>query len=89
LSVHLDGSLIVLDGVSRVEDAEQLLGWLQADRSRLVDLTDSEHLHAAVFQVLMALKPFLKGAGKNAFMTNWLTPALTPADAIVMSPPVN
>lgn len=87
MSVRLDGNVIVLEGACRVEDAEPLLGWLQADRGRVVDLTEAEHLHAAVLQVLMALRPALSGAGKNSFMRDWITPALMAGGAADMAPP--
>jgi anti-anti-sigma regulatory factor len=77
MSVRLNGSIILLEGQCRVEDAEPLLGWLQADRSRVVDLTGTEHVHAAVFQVLMALRPSIKEGGKDAFIREWLIPILT------------
>lgn len=79
MSVRLNGTIIVLEGACRVEDAEPLLGWLQADGSRIVDLAEAEHLHTAVLQVLMALRPSIRGAGKNGFIRDWIVPALTTA----------
>lgn len=76
MSVRLDGNVIILEGQCRVEDAEPLLGWLQADRGRTVDLTDAEHLHAAVLQVLMALQPAVRGTARDAFLRDWIIPAL-------------
>ena len=76
MSVRLVNNVIILEGACRVEDAEPLLGWLQGDRGRMVDLTDAEHLHAAVFQVLMALRPTVKGEAKNPFLRDWIAPAL-------------
>ncbi len=76
MSVRLEGHVIRLEGQCRVEDAEPLLGWLQADRSRIVDLTDAEHLHAAVLQVLMALEPSIQGTAKDPFIGCWIAPSL-------------
>ncbi len=76
MSVRLDGNVIILEGQCRVEDAEPLLGWLQADRGRTVDLAAAEHLHAAVLQVLMALQPAVRGTARDAFLRDWITPAL-------------
>ena len=76
MSVRLDGHIIKLEGPCRVEDAEPLLTWLQADGSRVVDLTGAEHLHAAVVQVLIALKPPLRGESRDLFVRNWLAPLL-------------
>jgi hypothetical protein len=85
MSVRLYGSIIVLEGSCRVEDAEPLLGWLQGDRSRVVDLTEAEHLHASVLQVLLALRPALRGGSKDAFMRDWIIPTLiaaSPAETV-------
>ncbi len=76
MTVRLEGHAILLEGQCRVEDAEPLLGWLQADRSRIVDLTGAEHLHAAVLQVLMALTPAIRGEGRDRFIRDWITPSL-------------
>jgi hypothetical protein len=86
MSVRLDGNIVILEGVCRVEDAEPLLSLLQADRGRAVDFSEAEHLHAAVLQVLMALRPTLRGAGKNDFMRDWVAPALMAACTIDMAP---
>jgi hypothetical protein len=76
MSVRMDGNVIILEGPCRVEDAEPLLGWLQADRERIVDLAGAEHLHAAVLQVLMALRPTMRGTAGDAFLRDWIAPAL-------------
>jgi len=76
MSVRLDGTVIVLEGPCRVEDAEPLLGLLQADRTRIVDITAAGHLHAAVLQVLMALAPPIRGSGQDPFLRDWILPAL-------------
>ncbi len=76
MSVRLDGNIIVLEGQCRVEDAEPLLGWLQGGGGRIVDVTNAEHVHAAVFQILMALRPPIRGEGSSAFMKDWIMPAL-------------
>ncbi len=76
MSVRLAGDVIVLEGPCRVEDAEPLLSLLQAGPDRTVDLTEAGHLHAAVVQVLMALRPTLKGTGQDGFLKTWIIPAL-------------
>jgi anti-anti-sigma regulatory factor len=86
MSARLNGNVIVLEGACRVEDAEPLLGWLQADRGLIVDLTGAEQLHTAVLQVLMAMRPTLKGTARDAFIREWLTPAFSEADPLGMAP---
>jgi hypothetical protein len=86
MSVRLDGNVIILEGPCRVEDAEPLLGWLQANRGRMVDLAGAEHLHAAVLQVLMALRPRIRGTAGDAFLRDWITPALTGESRLAPEP---
>lgn len=76
MSVRLDGNVVILEGACRVEDAEPLLGWLRADRARMVDLAGAEHLHAAVLQVLMALRPAIRETARDDFLRDWVAPAL-------------
>ncbi len=46
-----------LEGEVGVETAEELAQWLRAQKKPAVHLGKCAHLHAAVLQVLLALKP--------------------------------
>jgi hypothetical protein len=46
-----------LEGHVPVDDAEALAQWLAAQAAPAVHLGKCEHVHAAVLQVLLALKP--------------------------------
>ena len=46
-----------LEGVVSVDDAEALAQWLRGQARPAVHLGRCEHVHAAVLQVLLALKP--------------------------------
>ena len=46
-----------LSGHCTVEEAEPLMEWLLSHRSGRLDLSGCEHVHSAVLQVLMALRP--------------------------------
>ena len=48
-----------LEGNVSVEDAEALAQWLQKQKAPAVHLGKCEHVHAAVLQVLLALRPRL------------------------------
>ncbi len=76
MSVRLDGNIVVLEGRCHVEDAEPLCAWLQADRNRIVSISGAEHLHAAVVQLLMALRPAIQGSSQDPFIRDWITPLL-------------
>ena len=68
--------LRLFDVVS-VEDAEPLLGWLQARPAARVDLAACSHLHAASLQVLMAAHPVVIAWPTNVELAAWLRPALS------------
>lgn len=48
-----------LEGNVAVDDAETLAQWLQKQATPTVHLGKCEHLHGAVLQVLLALRPKL------------------------------
>lgn len=79
MTIRVDGAVIHLLGECRVEDAEPLLAALQAGTATCVDLSAAGHLHAAVFQVLLALRPPLTGLPRDPFTAKWLVPLLAPA----------
>jgi len=61
-----------LEGHVSVEDAEALAQWLREQRTPAVHLGKCEHVHAAVLQVLLALRPRIAAAPSDA----WLAAAL-------------
>ena len=50
-----------LEDIVTVEDAEALQQWLNQQAKPAVNLSKCKHVHAAVLQVLLALKPALVG----------------------------
>jgi hypothetical protein len=81
MSVSLEADVIRLNGVCRVEDAEPLLMLLRADPRRTVELTGAGPFHAAVVQVLLALRPSVTGQPGDPFATTWLMPLLSVGEA--------
>jgi hypothetical protein len=76
MSVAVEGEVVYLRGECRVEDAEPLLALLQSAPGRLVDLSGTGHLHAAVVQLLLAFRPPLAGPAADDFTARWLMPLL-------------
>ncbi len=62
----------VLEDVVPVEDAEALMQWLRAQPRPAVHLGKCQHVHAAVLQVLLALRPRIVAAPADP----WLVAAL-------------
>jgi hypothetical protein len=74
MTVTADGATITLQGNCGIDDAETLLGFLQDQPGRAVDLTNATHLHGAVLQLLLAFRPPLSGQPTDMFTRTWLMP---------------
>ncbi len=61
-----------LEGTVSVEDAEALAQWLQQQDAPAVHLGQCEHLHGAVLQVLLALRPELLSPPPDRFLAGVL-----------------
>ncbi len=57
MSINFAESVAVFEAVCTVDEAESLLGWLQKNPQGEVDMRSCTHLHSAVLQVVMAMKP--------------------------------
>jgi hypothetical protein len=76
MSVALEVDTVRLFGECGVEDAEELLAVLAGASGITVDLSAAGHLHSAVFQVLLRLRPRLVGCPQEPFFALWLLPLL-------------
>lgn len=84
MMVRCEGDTVWLEGACHVEEAEVLAGRLAAGVAQ-VDLSRCSGLHGAVAQVLLAWRPALKGAPKDAFLNEYLLPALGYAAPVATS----
>jgi hypothetical protein len=57
-----------LEGIVAVDDAEALAQWLQRQSAPAVHLGKCEHLHAAVLQVLLVLRPRITAPAPDALL---------------------
>lgn len=76
MSVRLEDNVIHLEGSCGIADVEPLLALLQSPPRRGVNLSDAVHLHAAVFQLLLAFRPASVGKVVDPFLGSWVMPAL-------------
>lgn len=75
------------DGVVTVEDAEDLTQWLRRQTVPAVHLGKCEHVHGAVLQVLLALKPSLCVPPVDPWLAAVLASALPSAPIAGSIPP--
>jgi len=77
----LKKTVAVLEGVCSVEEAEPLLEWLAERRGAKVNLKRCDHMHTAVFQVLLALRPRVSALPEDPFLADLIRSTLHPAEA--------
>lgn len=76
MAMRIAKKTITLEGHVAVEDAEILLDWLKKHPGAVVTLKQVQHLHAAVLQVLLALRPRLRGTPEDTWLGHVLAPAI-------------
>ncbi len=64
-----------LEGVCPIEEAETLLEWLRNTAEPQVDLAACEHLHAAILQTLLALRPTIAAMSSDPLLARLLAGA--------------
>jgi len=83
MALQFDAQVATLEGTGTVEEAETLANWLKEqvaqDNTPAVNLSACEHVHAAVLQTLLALKPALAGAPGNPYLKQVLSGLSAPA----------
>lgn len=73
MSVRTEDGVIHLEGRCLAADAEELLTALREAEGAAVDLSNAQHLHLAVVQVLLALHPPLLGAPSDPLLASVLS----------------
>lgn len=68
--------LAVFNDVASVEEAEDLLEWLQKNPAAKVDLSACTHLHPANVQVLMAARCTVAAWPGDTALSAWLESSL-------------
>ncbi len=75
MTVTIDDKHIVLSGSCRVDEAERLLAAL-LDNPALLVVIDSDKVHTALWQVLMAVRPAIRVERADRFFREHLLPLM-------------
>lgn len=67
---------VTLSGACSVEEALPLLEHLQSHRSVRVDMGTCTHMHTAILQVLLAVRPKIAALPQDEFLAVWLSQTL-------------
>jgi hypothetical protein len=76
MAIRYKKNMTVFEGEISVEDAEDLLAWLQKTPKARGDFSACTHLHAANLQVLMAAKLSVASWPLDNDLKTWLQSAL-------------
>jgi len=57
MPIAVSETIAIFEGVCEIEQAEALLDWLHKTPVPLVDLSQCQHMHTAVLQTLLAVRP--------------------------------
>ncbi|MDQ7033147.1 MAG: hypothetical protein Q9M37_10615 [Desulfonauticus sp.] len=59
-------------GVCEVEEAEELLDWIKLKNTPKIDVSEMEHIHTAIAQIVLFFKPEIIGLDKNSFFGKYI-----------------
>ena len=76
MTILIENGAIRLEGVCGHDEVEELLDALEKYADLPINLTQTEHLHTAILQVLVQAKRQLDGEARDAFIRDWLVPVL-------------
>ena len=76
MTVVIEKDRILIQGICGADDVEVLMSALRAHGSSIVDLSEADHLHTAILQVLLAFRPSITGTPRDTFIRTWLIPIL-------------
>ena len=76
MAIEYKRNLVVLSDIVAVDDAENLLQWLQKKPGAKLDFSACTHVHPANLQVLMAADVHVSQWPNDASLAAWLKSAL-------------
>ncbi len=68
-------NITFLENIVGIEEAEELLKWLETHKEGAVDLSNCSHLHTAIVQILMVARNPVIQLPTNAQLALWLRTA--------------
>ena len=76
MAIHYKKNVAVFEDAVSVEEAEDLLQWIQKHPKGKADFAKCTHIHAADLQVLMAARIPVAAWPQDDSLKTWLTAAL-------------
>lgn len=76
MPIRYEGDTVHLEGFCAVDEAEVLLGFLETHVGAEVELSQCQHMHTALLQLLLGYRVALVGEAYNPFIGKWIVPLL-------------
>ena len=83
MPIEFNGAVARFVGECTVEEAMDLCEWLRTAEPRGVDLGACTHLHGALLQTLLAMRPPVVAAPVDGTLCRWIAPMLPAATSRV------
>ena len=74
MAIKLGKKAARFSGVCTIDEAENLLDWVNGHQDPRADLGDCEHLHTALLQILLAHRVQVSRLPQNPWLQQWLQP---------------
>lgn len=81
MPIRFEKTTAFLENVCTVEEAETLLAWVRGRKRPKIDLKACEHLHTAILQVLLVVRPAVTAWPEDAELRRWVAAVLPQAEA--------
>lgn len=78
MSVRYSKKIAHFEGVVSVEEAESLRLWLELNPKGKINFAKCEHLHTAVLQVILAMRPAISALPADAARREFFIRSLNP-----------
>jgi hypothetical protein len=76
MTILIENGAIHLKGVCGHDEVEVLLEAIAENAQLPIDLTQTEHLHTAILQILLRSELTVQGGAGDDFIREWVLPAL-------------
>ena len=67
------GSTLALEGIVTAEDTDQFITFLKEQPELLIDMSTCDHLHTAVLQAILILRPHISAMPADPFWSRCIT----------------
>jgi hypothetical protein len=76
MPIRYEGDAIEMDGYCPIDDAEELMKFLEEHPTASVSLERCQHMHSALLQLLLSYRVRVVGEAYTPFIWKWVVPLL-------------